>query len=601
MYDEYVYLLDLCTFSYQLHAQTLVWPVDPYYEQWRESKVSVGGDQNARREAFMAELRKTLDHGKVIDWRGPGVCSGKPTNVLLDPIISDYRRINPWRASFTRPDMESDGWVVYNTPREITERIKNVNIVYDNPPQTDLALHQPLPGAPVQVPSDILYCFEGATGAVGMQGDPNPTKGDLEPAWSIMGFVLARTITDVDIKRTTANPAQPVEVGYDIYIAFRGSRSGLLRLMQAKSSKAGNPDWVTDLELLKHIDDPDINPHGRCARGFRTSLKHTLPNIMDCLKRIHTRKNHPPRSIYVTGHSLGGALASAFTSAVLLGTKYGPNGLGQAMPDEIRIWPWRATQVVTFGAPGGGDAAFQETFDKVINSSRVWVHGDVITLQALGSPVGEGYHLKPGIGHDVMPKAAHDPCFIRRFLIRDRRSRGFDLSNTPANTGNEEPLEPWRVFNSCRAALAHIRSCHQQLHPAFTFADVLPNFDDECERYFRAVHDALWALKDPHFQQKMQILGNLRAHFKAPDPAHPYTAASRILDVRAVWRSVEDADIVPDWTGSTKAGAESRFARFVGLMLFISALKRDSALLQSIATMGGPEARAFNELLDSNF
>src|SRR5271155_3594889 len=118
MYDEYVYLLDLCTLSYQLHAQTLIWPIDPYYEQWRQStgKIDEHGrlllDSNVRREVFMAELRRSLAQGQVTAWRGPGVCSGKKTNDLLDPIISDYTRINPWRSSFTRPDMGSDGWIV---------------------------------------------------------------------------------------------------------------------------------------------------------------------------------------------------------------------------------------------------------------------------------------------------------------------------------------------------------------------------------------------------------------------------------------------------------------------------------------------------------
>jgi hypothetical protein len=32
MYEETVYLLDLCILSYHLHAQTLIWPVDSYYK-----------------------------------------------------------------------------------------------------------------------------------------------------------------------------------------------------------------------------------------------------------------------------------------------------------------------------------------------------------------------------------------------------------------------------------------------------------------------------------------------------------------------------------------------------------------------------------------
>jgi hypothetical protein len=33
MYHTLVHLLDLCILSYQLHSQTLIWPMDPYNER----------------------------------------------------------------------------------------------------------------------------------------------------------------------------------------------------------------------------------------------------------------------------------------------------------------------------------------------------------------------------------------------------------------------------------------------------------------------------------------------------------------------------------------------------------------------------------------
>jgi hypothetical protein len=611
MYDEYVYLLDLCIFSYHLHAQTLIWPIDPYYEQWKESKGIDADDKNRRRQVFMKTFGKQLAQGH--DWRGPGACSGKTNNDILEPVITDYKRIRPWRASFTRPDTTADGWIVYNTPRVITDRIRTVNIVYDGPPPVqDLQLHPPPPG-PMPVPSDLLYCFEGATGGIGMQGDPNPTAGNQAPVWSIMGFVLARTITDVDINLTTANRAHPVEVGYDIYIVFRGSRSGELRLIEAKFKKAGHPDWVTDLEVFNRIPDADINPHGDCARGFRTSLKHALPNVMRCLERIQTLKNRPPRSIFVTGHSLGGALATHFASAVLLGTKYGPNGLGPDMRDEIKIWPWRATRLVTFGTPPVGDERFQRACDATIDGTRVWLNRDIITVQIVGGRVvGESYHLIPQVlDKGVNPKNAHEPRFIRRYLIKNLLSRGFVLTDTPANSGNEELGEPWKVFTSCKEALGHIALCHQgqapfrpialSPQPAFAFADVLPNFDLEHQRYIRVVQDTLWDMHDPKLTEKSRALQDLGDHIGRADPNVAPSAASRILDAWAVWDRVGAADILPDWMGSAKAGRDSSFYHFVGLLLFISALARDSNLLQRVAVMGGPEAKAFNALLESTF
>ena len=50
MYHQLIYLLDLCTYSYQLHNQTLIWPMDPYYDQFSGIK--------GRRNGFMAEVHK---------------------------------------------------------------------------------------------------------------------------------------------------------------------------------------------------------------------------------------------------------------------------------------------------------------------------------------------------------------------------------------------------------------------------------------------------------------------------------------------------------------------------------------------------------------
>ena len=187
-----------------------------------------------------------------------------------------------------------------------------------------------------------------------MEGDANPPHaGRPYASWGILGFVLARTITDVEMGSLSADPNNPQEVAYDIYVVFRGSRSGHLRFGKAESAKRGNPDWVTDLEYLEFIEDKDINVAGRCSRGFRTSLKQTLPNIVLCLQEIHAVKKKAPRSIYVTGHSLGGALAAHFLSAMVLGQKYGPHGGGVNMPNELRAWPWDAVGITTFGAPLG--------------------------------------------------------------------------------------------------------------------------------------------------------------------------------------------------------------------------------------------------------
>ena len=84
--NEVVYLLDLCILSYHLHSQTLIWPMDPYYEQVKKKLGS-------RRNNFMSLIRQTFDFQTKPGYHGPGSSqgddnSGWRTNPHLDPIIS---------------------------------------------------------------------------------------------------------------------------------------------------------------------------------------------------------------------------------------------------------------------------------------------------------------------------------------------------------------------------------------------------------------------------------------------------------------------------------------------------------------------------------
>src|SRR5271169_2281320 len=92
-YNSDVHLLDLCIFSYHLHAQTLIWPMDPYYEQME-------GVTDRRKRVMEKVYAKTANKTDV---DGQGSCQGWPFNYPLDPIISEDARVYQWRPSFTRP------------------------------------------------------------------------------------------------------------------------------------------------------------------------------------------------------------------------------------------------------------------------------------------------------------------------------------------------------------------------------------------------------------------------------------------------------------------------------------------------------------------
>jgi hypothetical protein len=447
MYHQLVHLLDLCTFSYQLHSQTLIWPMDPYYDQ-------LSGDSEGLRNSFMAKVHQVATPAKYAKFRGPGSINGWTSNPGLDPVISDYSQINPWRPSVTRPNREVEGWILYDTPREITDRIREVRMASYNkaqPPPNGvvptptqiLARPAGLPGAPG---TDWLYCFEGGTGGI-------PEK-NTAAAWSMMGLVLARE--DDTIPLPPPVPAPP----YDLYIVFRGSRSGDPRLGTALRDGTGNPDWVTDMNFGfgpgtgKQI--PAISAIGNVSPGFAASVQTMLPTIMKCLEHIQANKPKAPRTIYVTGHSLGAALAVHFTSAILLGTRYGYKVIPTRMSAALQQWPWSATQLVPFSLPVVGGKKFHGAFNIALASRRVYLTGDPVVQTIRRYQVGHPYEIDPesvmnlskrGI---VIDPLRHEPYLIREYLIKDLTQRG--LLSPPV------PGPPWKTFKDFKEVLLEPRT-----------------------------------------------------------------------------------------------------------------------------------------------
>lgn len=117
---------------------------------------------------------------KKSNYHGPASCqgdnqSGWITNKELEPILSEYERIDPSPPGFTRPARDADGWIVYNTPTKITDRVdpKYIRIAkyraapndISNKPPRCVYTHQPTRPRDPNKP-DSLYCFEGGTGGI---------------------------------------------------------------------------------------------------------------------------------------------------------------------------------------------------------------------------------------------------------------------------------------------------------------------------------------------------------------------------------------------------------------------------------------------------
>ena len=374
-YHPLVYELDLAILAYQVHGQSMVWPIDPYYE---EHASSLGTPRDTMMTLVRGWAASTgtaqIEAGAGLDaYRGPGVLAGLPDNPTHDPIIYDYARIHPWSHAVTN---NQELWTEYLTPDAITRRIRDV-YVSARPIGSDgttVAIAQVPPGRVDSDPdaTDILCAFEGGTGDKGVAGYP--------ASYSLMGYVLARDTGDG---------------GYDAHVAFRGSRSGsawrAVNEALGEDEASGNPDWITDLGWDKvHLDD--VSTVGGVDRGFGHAIEYALPGAMQCLAQIAQLRGSAPAQIYITGHSLGAALAQQFASAVLLGNAYGPRGAGPAMPPELLGWPWPQLKLVTFSAPRAGDYPWAAALGKDALQSELWDPGPADEVDADAHLV-----LDPGI------------------------------------------------------------------------------------------------------------------------------------------------------------------------------------------------------------
>ena len=396
--------LDLCVLAYQVYGQSLIWPLDPFYEEWSRPGAS-------RRDNVMESIHKAC--AGQVQLRGPGSTRGWPTNTQLDPILTDYSRVNPTQATIV-----SDGTShrLMRAHESMTNALAEI-VVCEYQSQREGRPIEPHFSQRVDLggsAADRIYVFEGGTGAIDGKAH----------AWSLLGIVLDRTTAD----------------GYETHIAFRGSQSGdgHRAAYLGFAHEVGNPDWVTDMEFLKTVADHRISPRGEVTLGLRDSILSSLGSVVHCLEDIAARRGAPPAALHITGHSLGGALAVQLAAALSIGS------FRQALPESLRSWPLDTIKVTTFGAPKSGDGAFAEALSERVDARRVWVHGDPIPEFPDNEHVGVPVRLDNGrIG-----TVNHEPTVTRRALLDELHRQNRFVDESIASH------EPWQDFPDLGSALA---------------------------------------------------------------------------------------------------------------------------------------------------
>lgn len=343
--------LDLCILAYQTYHQSLVWPLDAWYE----SLARMGTD---RRTEFLSTIRESF-YEAARDVEGPWAGLLGPTwgDTLLDPVLTRPRQFNPKVPAFTvNPNGDV---VVLRAPTYITDRITRTRVArYDATGKVtidDVDTHQ--------FSGDELIAFVGMTGHTGR---PEVTVA------SLMGVVLRREV----------RPGV-----FDLFIVFRGSRSGsaVRAAIQGVLEAKGNADWVTDTANKNQAVFEKISRRGKVGVGFAKACESCLPTIEAAVKALG--EGRTIRRIIVTGHSLGGGLAGHFVSAVSIGS------YGVGLRERLGALPWDSIKGIAMAMPTLGDAEHRAAFDMAqacgeFSLCNIWVEGDAI-VEAVDK-LGEG-------------------------------------------------------------------------------------------------------------------------------------------------------------------------------------------------------------------
>lgn len=212
-----------------------------------------------------------------------------------------------------------------------------------------------------------------------------------------------------------------------VYVAFRGT-ANVENVLSDLSVVLVEMPWLEP--MTDAVAPAALKGHA----GFVELYLSIRPLVLDAATRAHAHAHnarahahahaHAAPTVYVTGHSLGGALATIFAADVA----------ANHPPLRSRMC------VYSFGSPRVGDEAFARAFDRSVpRSFRCRNKLDLVPRLPLWSPAFRYKH----VGREVVLRRELEPAgrwafFRKRFLL----SRWLGRGRATSRASDEWELEP---------------------------------------------------------------------------------------------------------------------------------------------------------------
>lgn len=178
--------------------------------------------------------------------------------------------------------------------------------------------------------------------------------------------VVSDKVTDTHVLLVSASDR--------IIVSFRGTSSArnlrtdlkafhvkINRVLPTYDQLGGGGTSATNGNVTSTILSCNDGHQAKIHRGFAEAYQSVAARVMRGIERLITQKARP---VFLTGHSLGGALANICAFDCALRLELGPRDL----------------YVATFGSPRVGNRAFRRLYDTVVPASwRMTIAADIVT------------------------------------------------------------------------------------------------------------------------------------------------------------------------------------------------------------------------------